>query len=79
MSRHRGARGHLGAALVAVPAAPRSEVEACPVGAGHPPGHAGVVTRPLPGGEPRPSVVLGELPAGTYELYVRPDGPVRLR
>ena len=24
-------------------------------------------------------MVLGELPAGTYELYVRPAGPVRLR
>ena len=41
--------------------------------------HAGVVARPLPGGGRRPSVVLGELRAGTYELYVRPDGPVRLR
>jgi hypothetical protein len=41
--------------------------------------HAGVVARPLPGASRRPSVVLGELPAGTYELYVRPDGPVRLR
>jgi hypothetical protein len=41
--------------------------------------HAGVVARPLPGGGPRPSVVLGELPAGTYELYLRPGGPVRLR
>ena len=72
--------GDVGAAVVAVPAALLgAEVEARPVGAGHPPVHAGVVARPLPGGEPRPSVVLGELPAGTYELCVRPDGPVRLR
>ena len=55
------------------------EVEARAVAAGHPPVHAGVVARPLPGGERLASVVLGELPAGTYELYVRPDGPVRLR
>jgi hypothetical protein len=41
--------------------------------------HAGVIARPLPGGDRLPSVVLGELPAGTYELHVRPDGPVRLR
>jgi hypothetical protein len=72
--------GDVGAAVVAVPAALLgAEVEALPVGAGHPPVHAGVVDRPLPGGARLPSVVLGELPAGTYELYVRPDGPVRLR
>jgi hypothetical protein len=72
--------GDVGAAVVAVPPALLgAEVEARPVGAGHPPVHAGVVARPLPGGDRLPSVVLGELPAGTYELYVRPDGPVRLR
>ena len=72
--------GEVGAAVVALPTALLgTEVEARPVGAGHPPVHAGVVARPLPGGGRMPSVVLGELPAGTYELYVRPDGPVRLR
>jgi hypothetical protein len=72
--------GNVGAAVVAVPdTLLGAEVEARPVGAGHPPVHAGVVARPLPGGRPLASVVLGELPAGTYELYVRPDGPVRLR
>jgi hypothetical protein len=72
--------GDIGAAVVVVPAALLgAEVEARPVGAGHPSVHAGVVARPLPGGQPQPSVVLGELPAGRYELYVRPDGPVRLR
>jgi len=72
--------GDTGAAVVAVPATLLgAEVEARPVGAGHPPVHAGVVVRPLPGGGRMPSVVLGELRAGTYELYVRPDGPVRLR
>jgi hypothetical protein len=72
--------GDVGAAVVAVPAALLgAEIEARPVGAGHPPVHAGVIARPLPGGDRLPSVVLGELPAGTYELHVRPDGPVRLR
>jgi hypothetical protein len=68
--------GDVGAAVVAVPAALLgAEVEARPVGGGHPPAHAGVVARPLPRGGRLPSVVLGELPAGTYDLYVRPDGP----
>ena len=72
--------GEVGAAVVAVPIALLgAEVEARPVGAGRPPVHAGVVARPLPAGGRVPSVVLGELPAGTYEVYVRPDGPVRLR
>ena len=72
--------GDVGAAVVAVPPALLgAEVEARPVGAGHPPVHAGVVARPLPAGGRLPSVVLGALPAGRYELYVRPDGPVRLR
>jgi len=72
--------GEVGAAVVAVPATLLgAEVEARPVGAGYPPVHAGVVARPLPGGGRMPSVVLGELRAGPYELYVRPDGPVRLR
>ena len=72
--------GDVGAAVVAVPTALLgAEVEARPVSAGRPPVHAGVVDRPLPGGARLPSVVLGELPAGTYELYVRPNGPVRLR
>ena len=72
--------GDVGAAVVAVPAALLgAELEARPVAAGHPPVHAGVVARSLPGGGWLPSVVLGELPAGTYEVSVRPGGPVRLR
>ena len=39
-----------------------------------------VVNRPRDGGfgPPVPSAVFGELEQGEYELYVRPDGPVRL-
>jgi hypothetical protein len=42
--------------------------------------HVAVVNRPRDGrnGPPVPSVVFGELEEGSYELYVRPDGPVRL-
>ena len=50
--------GEVGAAVVAVPAALLgAEVEARPVGAGHPPVHAGVVARPLPGGGRMPSEI----------------------
>ncbi len=40
--------------------------------------HVGVVARPTPVGMVA-SAVFGELPAGSYELYVRPDGDVALR
>lgn len=52
-------------------------------GHGHSPGsghlvHVAVVPRPVPGGRQVHSAVFGALPAGTYELYERPAGPVRL-
>lgn len=40
--------------------------------------HVAVVPRPLPGGGYVHSAVFAALPAGTYELYERPAGPVRL-
>lgn len=53
------------------------------VGHHHPPGHpphllhVGVHRRPGPGGS-RWAAVFPELHAGTYDLRLRPDGPVRL-
>jgi hypothetical protein len=55
------------------------EIEARPVGHTH--GqleHVAVLARPLPDGGHVHSAVFAGLPAGTYELYVRPRGPVRL-
>lgn len=40
--------------------------------------HVAVVPRPVPGGGHVHSAVFAALPAGTYELYERPAGPVRL-
>ncbi len=45
--------------------------------AGAPP-HVAVVPRPAPDGSVVPSLVFGELVEGRYDLYVRPDGAVRL-
>ena len=75
--------GDVGAAVVAG-RRPRwlgAEVEARPVGRARPPRRCTSAWSPgrLPGGGRVHSVVFGALPAGTYELYVRPDGPVRLR
>jgi hypothetical protein len=47
-------------------------------GHGHAFPHVAVVPRPSPDGEIVHSAVFFEVPEGTYELYVRPDGPVRL-
>ena len=47
----------------------------------HGPGHlehVAVIARPTPGGDRVHSAVFAALPAGTYELYERPAGPVRL-
>lgn len=41
--------------------------------------HVAVLERPAEGGGVFYSAVFGELEDGDYELYVRPDGPVRLR
>ncbi|MGW6194722.1 hypothetical protein ACWF0M_01115 [Kribbella sp. NPDC055110] len=40
--------------------------------------HVAVVPRPSPVGEIVHSAVFFEVPQGSYELYVRPDGPVQL-
>ena len=73
--------GDVGAVVVTAPAGlVGSEIEARPVGVdrpGHLP-HVGVVARPAPDGTVVPSAVFGALPAGSYELYERPAGPVRL-
>jgi hypothetical protein len=64
------------------------EVEMRPAGAGYHPEpdqtgahahwpHVAVVVRPTPAG-PLPSLVFGAVPAGRYELYRRPHGPVEL-
>jgi hypothetical protein len=47
------------------------------LGHGHLP-HVAVLARPLPDGGQVHSAVFPALPAGTYELYERPAGPVRL-
>jgi hypothetical protein len=41
--------------------------------------HVAVLARPMPSGEWLHSAVFPALTAGTYELYQRPAGPVRLR
>ena len=86
--------GDVGALVVLMPAGlGGAEIEARPVAAGrhrrhedgpehdHAPGapvHVGVLARPVPDGRTVPSAVFAALPAGTYELYERPAGPVRL-
>ncbi len=42
------------------------------------PPHVAVVARPLPDGTVTHSLVFDSVPAGRYDLYVRPSGPVRL-
>lgn len=42
------------------------------------PPHVAVVPRPAPDGTTIHSLVYGELLEGTYDLYVRPNGPIRL-
>lgn len=42
------------------------------------PPHVAVVARPAPDGTTVHSLVYGELLEGTYDLYVRPNGPIRL-
>jgi hypothetical protein len=74
--------GDIGAAVVVLPAALAGrEIEARPLGTElpHHLPHVGVVPRPAPDGSVVHSAVFAELPAGSYELYERPEGPVRLR
>lgn len=42
------------------------------------PPHVAVVGRPLPDGSTSHSLVYPDLVEGSYDLYVRPDGPIRL-
>ena len=42
------------------------------------PPHVAVVARPTPAGRIVHSLVYSELHDGTYDLYVRPHGPIRL-
>jgi hypothetical protein len=66
--------GDVGALVVEMPAdMVGEEIEIRPAGAGRVPAHthhphAAVVARPAPGG-PVPSLVFGELRAGTYHLH----------
>lgn len=84
--------GDIGALVIAMPAdLDGEEIELRPKGPdghdyghghGHGHGHAfphvAVVPRPSPDGEIAHSAVFFEVAEGSYELYVRPDGPVRL-
>jgi len=81
--------GDVGAlVIVAPPSMDGVEIEVRPVGSPEPTGHHGhhghhlehvaVLARPLPDGGQVYSAVFGSLTAGTYELYERPAGPVRL-
>jgi|SRR6185437_6335291 len=85
--------GEIGALLIAMPAGLiGSEIEARPMaglaltthshGHGHSHSHGslvhvGVLERSCDGAVHH-TAVFGELPDGSYELYVRPDGPVQL-
>ena len=84
--------GEVGALIIGTPAAlAGEEIELRPLGGeqhvvehghGHGHGHAlphvGVVPRPAPDGQIVHSAVFFEVPAGSYELYLRPAGPVEL-
>ena len=71
----------IGALVVSMPASMVGvEVEVRPAGAdvdGHYP-HVAVVARPV-GEDVVPSLVYGDLTEGSYELYEKGGGPVRLR
>lgn len=70
----------VGALVVSMPASMVGvEIEIRPVGAdvhGHYP-HVAVVARPV-GADLVPSLVYGDLTEGSYELYEKGGGPVRL-
>jgi hypothetical protein len=75
--------GDVGALVIVAPASMDGvEIEARPLGwAGlphHHVEHVAVLARPLPDGGRVYSAVFAGLTAGTYELYERPAGPVRL-
>jgi hypothetical protein len=81
--------GDVGAIVITLPAELEdAEIERRPVGAsspadhghghGHGFPHVAVVPRPSAEGVLVYSAVFFEVPEGRYELYVLPDGPVRL-
>jgi hypothetical protein len=71
----------IGAVVLMMPAGLAGrEVEARPVGgapAGYHLPHVGVLARSV-GGRTNHTAVFGELPEGSYELYLRPADPVAL-
>ena len=69
----------IGALVIEMPAELEGvEVEMRPDNGGHL-AHVAVVARPTPQGEFVHSAVFFEVAEGSYDLYLRPDGPVRLR
>lgn len=77
--------GDIGALVIDMPADLEGvEVEIRPSDpARHPPDHhlphVAVVARPIPQGSTMHSAVFFAVLEGSYELYQRPDGPVRIR
>lgn len=72
--------GEIGALVIDVPAGlsgAEIELRPRPDPGGHLP-HVAVVPRAAPDGRVVHSAVFYEVAEGSYELYVRPDGPVRL-
>ncbi|MDQ1716981.1 MAG: hypothetical protein QOE89_934 [Pseudonocardiales bacterium] len=72
----------IGALVLMMPTALEGcEIEVRPVGSHGPdephPVHVGVVGRPVDN-RMQYSAVFGQLQEGSYEVYLRPDGPVRL-
>jgi hypothetical protein len=74
--------GDVGALIVDMPAGLEGvEIEIRPVGHDHDGArlqHVGVVGRPADG-KTLYTAVFGQLSEGRYELYERPDGPVKLQ
>jgi hypothetical protein len=69
----------IGALVIEMPAELEGvEVEMRPETGGHL-AHVAVVARPTPQGGLIHSAVFFEVDEGSYDLYLRPDGPVRLR
>ncbi|HKE70400.1 MAG TPA: hypothetical protein VKB55_14165 [Nocardioidaceae bacterium] len=69
----------IGALVLEMPAELEGvEIELRPATGGHLT-HVAVVARPTPQGRTVYSAVFFDVAEGSYELYQRPDGPVRLR
>lgn len=75
--------GDIGALVVEMPSSMLGvEIEVRPVGGSNDPSahhpHVAVVERSTPQHDTIPSLVFGELHEGTYELYEKGGGPVRV-